>query len=141
MIGKILIDTGPLVAVLDADSQYHDWALQIWENSVAPALTCEAVITEATFLFQRDGIRVDPLFRLLSNGALKIGMAATDSIEDIHALMKRYGDAPMSFADACMVRLSEKNPHHRVVTFDSHFNYYRRHGNKVIPTLSPERRK
>lgn len=123
--------------MLDADSQFHDWAVELWQNAAAPALTCEAVITEATFLFQRDQLSVDPLLKLLQSGALKIAISASDSIPDLHALIKRYRNVPMSFADACLVRLSEKHPSHSLVTLDSDFTYYRRHGNKVIPLLLP----
>jgi predicted nucleic acid-binding protein len=45
----------------------------------------------------------------------------------------------MSLADACLVRLSELHRDSTVFTLDSDFRIYRRHGNKVIPVLMPEK--
>jgi predicted nucleic acid-binding protein len=137
---QILVDTGPLVALIDSDSHYHDWAVNIWKRAKAPAYTCEAVITEATFLLQRDAVQTDALYELICSGSLAIGLHFSDCATDIRALIKRYKNIPISFADACLVRLSELKPNHRVVTFDSDFNVYRKHGNKVIPLLSPNPR-
>jgi len=55
----------------------------------------------------------------------------------IHSLMKRYVDTPMSLANACMVRLSERYFECRVFTLDSDFEHYRRNGRQVIPLLYP----
>ena len=53
-------------------------------------------------------------------------------------LMRRYGDSPMSLADACLVRLSELHSDCQVFTLDAHFRRDRRHGRHVIPLLAPE---
>ncbi len=52
-------------------------------------------------------------------------------------LMERYGSVPMSFADSCLVRMSELIPRAVVATLDSDFRVYRRHGRQVIPLLMP----
>ncbi|MEQ1752344.1 MAG: hypothetical protein ABL974_23185 [Prosthecobacter sp.] len=55
----------------------------------------------------------------------------------IRTLIHRYRSVPMSLADACLVRLSEKHENCGVFTVDSDFNIYRRHGRKTIPLLAP----
>lgn len=57
---------------------------------------------------------------------------------DLRALMRRYCNRPMSVADACLVRLSERHMNGAVFTLDSDFRIYRRHGNRVIPVLMPD---
>ena len=52
--------------------------------------------------------------------------------------MRRYRNRPMSLADACLVRLSELEIAGEILTLDSDFRIYRRHGNKVIPVLMPD---
>jgi predicted nucleic acid-binding protein len=52
-------------------------------------------------------------------------------------LMRKYGDVPMSLADACLVRLAEIIPHSIVLTLDRDFTVYRKHGRQVIPLLIP----
>ena len=51
--------------------------------------------------------------------------------------MKKYVDVPMSFADACLVRMSEVFSDPMILTTDSDFRVYRRHGRQVIPCAIP----
>ena len=48
------------------------------------------------------------------------------------------GAVPPSLADACLIRMPELQEPCRVVTLDSGFHVYRRHGRTVIPLLRPE---
>jgi predicted nucleic acid-binding protein len=57
--------------------------------------------------------------------------------EAVAALMRRYADAPMSLADACLVRMSELHRDCQVFTTDQHFKIYRRFGRQVIPLICP----
>jgi predicted nucleic acid-binding protein len=137
--GKLLIDTGPLVQSVISGSRHFESVIEIWGNSVPPALTVEAVVSEACFLLDREKVPIDDLFDFFRRGILKIGMHLDDHLEDVRALLRRYQNRPMSLADACLVRLSELNPEHKLLTFDSDFQVYRRHGNKVIPIIDPSR--
>jgi len=135
----VLLDTGPLVTFLAAGVGHHDWVCDQWKRLHPPLLTCEPVLTEAAFLLKREGVETDVLFALLERGVLRIGLEIEDQIADLRTLMRRYRDRPMSLADACLVRLAELHPNGVVFTLDADFRIYRRHGNKVIPVLMPER--
>ena len=139
MKGVVLIDTGPLVTFLAAGSEHHVWVCEQWKRLHAPLLTCEPVLTEAAFLLKREGRETDPLFELLERGVLRVGLEIEDQLADLRTLMSRYRDRPMSLADACLVRLSELHRVSTVFTLDSDFRVYRRHGNKIIPVLMPEK--
>jgi predicted nucleic acid-binding protein len=52
--------------------------------------------------------------------------------------MDKYADVPMSLADACLVRISEILPDPVVLTTDSDFRIYRRHGRLVVPVVLPD---
>ena len=52
-------------------------------------------------------------------------------------LLDRYTDAPMDFADACVVRLAELHPESQVCTVDRHFQFFRKNSREVIPILAP----
>jgi predicted nucleic acid-binding protein len=127
-----------LISFLAAGSRHHKWAAAQWKVLRPPLLTCEPVITEAAFLLKREGGAADSLFALLERGVIRIALAVQDEQADLRALMRRYRDKPMSLADACLVRLSEKHAEGEVFTLDSDFRIYRRHGNRVIPVLMPE---
>ena len=51
--------------------------------------------------------------------------------------MRTYSDLPMSFADACLARMSERYEDSRVFTVDSDFRVYQKHGDQPIPALMP----
>jgi uncharacterized protein len=74
---------------------------------------------------------------MLGEGFLSIGMALTDHHSALLAMIRRYGDVPMSLADACLVRLAELYPQSPVLTLDSDFVIYRKNGRQVITVLSP----
>jgi len=42
-----VLDTGPLVALLNRRDRYHRWTAEQWAEVEPPVLTCEAVLTEA----------------------------------------------------------------------------------------------
>jgi len=136
--GLGLLDTGPLVSFLGSGLRHHEWAVEQWKRLRPPLLTCEPVLTEAAFLLKREGRDPDALFVLLERGVIRIALAVQDELADLRALMRRYRNRPMSLADACLVRLSEIHASAEVLTLDSDFRIYRRHGNKVIPVRMPE---
>jgi predicted nucleic acid-binding protein len=136
--GRALLDTGPLVSFLAAGLRHHLWACDQWKLYRPPMLTCEPVLTEASFLLKREGQEADPLFALLERGVIRIALDIQEELADLQALMHRYRNKPMSLADACLIRLSELHSDAEVFTLDSDFRIYRRHGNKVIPVLMPD---
>jgi predicted nucleic acid-binding protein len=136
--GPALLDTGPLVSFLASGLRHHAWTVQQWKRLRPPLLTCEPVLTEAAFLLKREGRDTDPLFALLERGVIRIALAVEEEQADLRALMRRYRNRPMSLADACLVRLSEIHTAAEVLTLDSDFRVYRRHGNRVIPVRMPD---
>ena len=135
--GPGLIDTGPLISFLGSGLRHHSWTCEQWKLFRPPLLTCEPVLTEASFLLRREGHDADPLFELLERGVIRIALNIESEQAGLRTLMQRYRNRPMSLADACLVRLSELHPQGEILTFDSDFRIYRRHGNKVIPVLMP----
>ncbi len=134
---RIVVDTGPLVAALNAADQHHVWAREVFARLRPPVVTCEAVLSEAQFLFNSHGGDALLVLELVRRGILQIAFEAEDEIESLLALQRSYRDLPMDFADACLVRMSEMHPRSRVLTTDSHFQVYRRNRRQIIPLLAP----
>ena len=139
MSPTIVVDTGPVVALLDADEAHHDWARRQFDSLAPPLLTCEAVISETAFLLQRVG--ADPSFpvTLVERGVLQV-IPVLDTGNDalaVSRLIRRYRDVPMSFADACLVKLVERTDRGSIMTLDSDFHIYRQARRRVIPLLTP----
>jgi predicted nucleic acid-binding protein len=136
---NVIIDTGPLVAFLNRRDEWHDWAVAQLTLVAPPLLTCEAVLSEAAFLLRRDHAGVDGLLQLVERQLVTSPFRADDEIDDLRRLMKKYADVPMSLADACLVRMAEKNTRTVVMTLDEDFRTYRRLGRQAIPLITPTR--
>jgi predicted nucleic acid-binding protein len=133
----VLLDTGPLVAYLAADERFHEWATRQFQTFDGPIITCEAVISEAWFLLRHKPRHIRQLQSMLGDGVFDLSFHLENESGRVAKMMDRYGDIPMSLADACMVRLSEINAKLPLLTLDSDFNVYRRHGRQLIPVLCP----
>ena len=137
MRSRVIIDTGPLVALLNRKDRAHGWVVQQLQDIQPPMVTCESVLAEATYLTrQTPGARV-ALIEMVGEGFLTIGMAVADHHSALLAMVRRYADVPMSLADACLVRLAELFPQSPVLTLDSDFSVYRKNGRQVIEVLRP----
>jgi uncharacterized protein len=134
---RAIVDTGPIVAAFDRAERYHLWTAARVEELEAPLLVCEPVLTEATYLLARSQRARDALFDLLQNGALKLAFRVDEHISALHRLMRKYRDTPMSLADACIVRMAEIHEEHSVLTLDSDFTVYRKHGRVPITLIHP----
>jgi predicted nucleic acid-binding protein len=130
-----IVDTGPLVALLNRRDSFHPWARETLGRVGGPLSTCEAVIAESCHLMGRHGAQL--VLELGVIGFVTTPFALNAEWPTVQRLMRRYADVPMSFADACLVRMSELAHAATVVTLDSDFSIYRRHGRQVIPVLSP----
>lgn len=135
----LLLDTGPLVAWLDADDQWHQVAVDLARDLHPPFVTCESVLTEACFLLQRLPRAIDQLSRWISSDYIQVSFHLSAESPEVFRLMKKYHELPMSLADACLVRMIETGAGSKVFTFDSHFRIYRHRGRYKIPLLIPER--
>ena len=82
----------------------------------------------------------DALFGLLENGALMIAFHIDEHISSLRKLHQKYRDRPMSLADACIVRMAEIYERHAVLTLDSDFSVYRKHGRVPLALISPSGR-
>lgn len=132
---QYVIDAGAIVALLDKRDRHHDWARSVF-SEITSAITCDAVLTEACSLLGRIGAG-DALSRLLERGVFGSIFTSGDELVRIVALMRKFKDVPMSFADACLVRITEIEHDSKIVTTDSDFLVYRRHARQVVPIVAP----
>jgi predicted nucleic acid-binding protein len=132
-----LLDTGPLLALIDARDRHHDWVRSQFAAIERALLSCEPVLTEACFLAQRELGRTDGVCGLIDRRVVRLEFSLDDNWSEVSTLMRRYSSVPMSLADACLVRMSELIEDRIVLTLDGDFRIYRRHRRKSIPLLMP----
>ena len=135
----VILDTGPLVALIDSRDRDHEWCRAQWSDIEPPLLTCESVISEACFLLSQIQTGGSQVFEMLTRKAIEIPFRMEDHIADLARLSKKYSDIPMSVADASLVCMAHHNPSSAIFTLDADFRVYRKHGRQVIPLIAPSR--
>ncbi len=128
-------DAGFLVALLSSRDSNHDWAVAQASQFDLPWLTCEAALSETAHLLGKRGAA--SFTTLLRRGALVCDFRFADHADAVLKLLEKYSDVPMSFADACLVRMSETVSDPMILTTDADFRVYRRHGRQVVPCILP----
>ena len=115
-----LLDTAPLVALLDRSEPEHDRVRRFMSRLQGQRLlTTGAVVTEA-FYFLAD-VRNGPasLASFLEASATEVRDAfVPEALAAAVRLMDKYGDTPMDFPDATLVWLAEASGIDRVLTLD-----------------------
>ncbi len=140
MVDSALADTGALLAFLDRDDRWHADCVKAIATLRLPMLTTDAVLTE---LFHLVGPRDrDAVWALIHAGGISISPVADEDLSRIEALMEKYEDRPMDFADASLVLLAERHGIEIVFTVDhDDFETYRIRGRKPFRIVPPRRRK
>ena len=134
---RVLVDTGPLVAYFDRDSEHHDWTREQFKLLAGPLISCQPVLTEALFLLKRDGLNPDWILQMVERSELICEFDVHAEIASIRRLLKKYRDLPATLADVCLVRMSEFQKDCAILTLDQDFLIYRRNSRQVIPLLAP----
>lgn len=134
-----ICDTGPLVAYLNRKDPYHAWAVALMKQVRPPMLTCEAVLTEAAYFLREDHAEIDPLFRLIERGALRLEFELSAHWPRVRTLMTRWEQ--MDLADASIVVMSELHVRSQVLTVDRRdFSAYRRNDRQLIDFVAPPKK-
>lgn len=134
----IIVDAGPLGAFFDRAERLHRWAVERIEESEAPLLMCGPVLAETMYLLGGHARAQDALWSLLENRALNVAFRIEGHIGSLRRVMHEYRDAPMSLADACLVRIAEIYEHHAIMTLASGFSIHRKHGRTPLALIQPD---
>ncbi len=131
---KILIGSGPLIALFDRSDKYHQASTEFIKKNRSELITTLASVTEVLHLldFKRNA-QVDFL-SWVDAGAVTVKTITTDDFQRIKELIVKYSDLPMDFADACLVFLGEKMNISKVATIDRDFDIYKLKGKKSFTT-------
>ena len=139
MARRVLVDAGPIAALLDRRDTHHDWAKQQLAHLHQPLLTCEGVVSEVFFLLVRVRGGISTFAELLRHKLIRVDseFSYCEHSTEILDNVERYKNVPMSFADACLVRMTEIGRDSLVFTTDRDFLTYRRNRRERIPLIAP----
>ncbi|OGT82120.1 MAG: hypothetical protein A3H91_17305 [Gammaproteobacteria bacterium RIFCSPLOWO2_02_FULL_61_13] len=133
----VLIDAGPLVALINASDNHHERCAKVLRSLEEPLITVWPAFTEAMYLLGFSWRAQDALWELVDREG--VGLVALDAGNHrrIRELMKKYRDLPMDLADAALVSVAEREGIARIFTLDrKDFQLYRPHrigGFQIIP--------
>ncbi len=132
---KILIDSGPLIALFDASDNYHNKAVNFIRTNKYALVTTIASITETLHLLNFNRNAQIDFLEWIHKGAVEIHNIENSDFGRIKELTVKYHDLPMDFADSCLVYLAEKLSLNTIATIDRDFTIYRIKGRKKFKVI------
>ena len=122
----VLVDTGPLVALLDRSDPDHVACQETLSSLSDSMVTVWPVITEAMYMLRAYWQAQEALWEMIEAGAVEILPLGIDDVSRMKQLMSKYRDLPMDLADAALVRVAERERLRRIFTLDRRdFQIYR----------------
>src|SRR5262245_13710049 len=97
-VTSAIVDTGPLVGLLDGAERHHQWAVERVRELQAPLLVCEPVLVETLFVLASHPTAREQVFRLIAKKALQIAFQIDEHAGALDKLLQKYRDVPMSLA-------------------------------------------
>ncbi len=137
MSPKGLIDTGAILALLDRGDRWHPRCVEAFQGLRLPLATSAAVLAELFHLVGDHPEEIAATWGFLRSGAVTILPIVDEDLPEIQALMGKYHDRPMDFADATLVHVAHRESLSTVFTVDNNdFETYRIDGKRrfhIVP--------
>lgn len=122
----VLVDAGPIVALIDRSDSQHQPVVEALATLKDPLVTVWPVVVEAMYLLGFSWQAQKALWEMLETGALGLLRLDESDAPRMKALMEKYRDLPMDMADAALVCVAERHGIRRVLTLDrTDFGVYR----------------
>jgi predicted nucleic acid-binding protein len=115
---RVLIDTGPIVAIHSEDDEHHEKCRQTLRVLTSPLLTCWPVLTEAAWLLRKRPRTLARLFDGFAGGFYALLPLSAEDLPSISSMMQRYESARLQLADAALAHLAERENIRTVFTTD-----------------------
>ena len=134
---RVLVDTGPLVAILSRADEHHERCVEALRDLPGPLFSCWPVITEAAWLLREYPRAVQQLLKSLSSGFVELLSLTSLEADGVAGVLRKYEDMRPQLADACLVYLANRDGIDTVFTLHRRdFSVYRsarKKGFQIIP--------
>jgi predicted nucleic acid-binding protein len=122
----VLIDAGPLVALIDRGDQQHARCVEALRDIHDPLITVWPALTEAMYLLGPSWQAQAALWEMVTSETVELRTIDQEDLSRMAELMRKYHDLPMDLADAALVRVAERDRIRHVFTLDQRdFGVYR----------------
>jgi predicted nucleic acid-binding protein len=125
-VRAVLVDTGPLVALLKRNDDHHQEIVALLKETRDPLVTVWPVIVEAMYLLSYSWQAQKALWEIVETGVVRLLDLDETDVPGVKGLMEKYRDLPMDMADAALVHVAVREDLRRVLTLDKRdFGVYR----------------
>ncbi len=122
----MLVDAGPLIALIHKDDANHARCVAVLQSLTEPLRTVWPALTEAMYLLSFSWKAQEALWEMVERGVVELAALEERDLSRMRELMKKYRDLPMDLADAALVAVGEREKIRRVFTLDRRdFEVYR----------------
>lgn len=122
----ILVDAGPLIALIHKDDVHHARCVDTLQSITEPLGTVWPALTEAMYLLSFSWKAQDALWEMVERGVVELLTLDARDMSRARDWMKKYKDLPMDLADAALVAVAEREKIRRIFTLDRRdFEIYR----------------
>jgi predicted nucleic acid-binding protein len=133
---RVLLDTGPWVALIDRSEQGHRECASWLESFEGELYSSEAVLTEVLYLLSFSVKAQTAAIDFVLNQAVTLVPSSLESLKRVRQLMEKYYNLPMDYADATLVCLAEDFLIQDIATLDKKdFGIYRLPSNRHFHIL------
>jgi uncharacterized protein len=131
-----LLDTGPLVALLNATDSQHRACVDTFARLAPPLFTCWPVLTEAAWILRKQPRPLDRIAAAHAAGLFEILPLEDGCLAEIATIMRRYEDIGLQLADAALAYLADRENIRTVFTLDRRdFSIIRLKRNRLLRPL------
>jgi len=135
MLKRIVIDSGPLIALFDKNDSYHNTAIDFIKTFKGELITNFAVVTEVTHLLDFSIKAQTNFIQWIINGGLIVVDILEKDLTRILELTIKYSDLPMDFADGSLVVLCDRLKITEIASVDKDFGIYRTKNKKSFENI------
>ena len=115
---KVLIDTGPIVAILSASDEYHEVCTEQLRKIKGPLLTSWPVLTETAWLLRKYPKAIALLLSSFNSRLFELAPLDETDLPGIAAILTRYKDLGVQLADASLVQIANREEIETIFTLD-----------------------
>jgi predicted nucleic acid-binding protein len=115
---KVLIDTGPLVALLSPQDRYHKVCTEQARELTGEVLTSWAVVTEAAWLLRNSPNGIGRLLKAINSRNIQCVHLDSKSYDWLGNAAKQYQDLMPQLADLSLLYLAEFHQIKHIFTLD-----------------------
>jgi uncharacterized protein len=115
---RVLVDTGPIVAVLSPTDANHHRCVDQLRKLRSPLVTCWPVLIETAWLLRNDPSAIAILMKSFPAGLFELARLEASDLAPVEDILHHYRNLNLQVADGVLLHLANREKIHTVFTLD-----------------------